>query len=193
MSALSRRAMRKPMSYAYRSFVSPTLRCSSALLLTLLVGLGTGCSDDDPSSSSANGGASAGAGASAHSGGGSSGKAGAESGEAGTAGDDGEPAAGSGGAAGEAGAGAAGEAGNGASSAGGGSGSGPVMGDICQQVIAFLNGCGQTQGAGEAGQNCDATNPLSQCAVACLLEKECADVGNWPAPIEGCVDQCLAT
>jgi len=181
------------------SFLSPTLRASSALLLALLSGLVPACSDDERASGGSSGSAGrvGAAGAAGAQPGGAGGSAGAgDSGSGAVAGANDEAIAGSAGATGEAGSrsGTPGEAGNaGTATAGsggsGGSGEAPV-GDICEQVAAYLTSCGQSQGAGEAAQNCDPNLGLSQCIVPCLLAKPCEDVGNWPAPILGCVSEC---
>jgi len=169
---------------------SPTLR---VLLVALLLGLVPACSDDE----TAPGGSSGSAGRAGGSGAQSAGEGGKVSaGDTGTgagAGADEETLAGSAGQAGSSNEtpGEAGSAGTGTAGSGGSSGSDPgSVGDICEQVAAFLTSCGQLQGAGEAAQNCDPNLALSQCIVPCLLAKPCADVGDWPAPILGCISDC---
>ena len=182
------------MSTDCPSLLSPTVRLSGALLIALLLGLSSACSGDEDTPV-ATGGAAGSNEPVAGKGG-----TGAVGGTANaTAGADDEPVAGSGGMTAEAGTGGAtsseaGSAGSGAvgGTAGGGSAGGAPIGTIYEQVSAYLTSCGQTQGAAEATQNCNPDNELSQCVVACMLAKPCDDVGNWPAPILGCVSECGA-
>jgi len=183
------------MSTDRQSSLLPTLRISGALLTVLLLGLSSACSDDENTPVATGG--TAGSDEPVAGRGGAGAVGGTESAAAG-AGD--EPVAGSGGMTAEAGTGGAtsssdaGSAGSGAvgGTAGGGSAGGAPIGTICEQVSAYLTSCGQTQGAAEATQNCNPDNELSQCVVACMLAKSCTDVGNWPAPILGCVSDCGA-
>jgi len=172
---------------------------SIALLALGLFGVNSACSSelDAPRRTAADAGAASGARA-------GNGPAGAGAGgAAGEGGAASEPVGkGDGGATGEAGAGGGGEsgsggddgevAGSGTGGAGGASGgAGPGSpGTICEQAISYLTDCGQLEGAGEAGQNCDPDNPASQCVVPCLLAKPCQELSHWPQPIIACVNTC---